>query len=112
MPDPKPEPLAAEADHVPPLQLTVKAEDRLSTGTGGSAVVDEDGPQLVDSGDSYFPNNDYNCIGPMDHGGIHSEEDDGSDDGCGYFTHVLVAATADQQHPQEEGEPLGWWVWS
>lgn len=112
MPDKKPEAAALPAEAVSPL--TVKLEDRLSTGTDGSAVVDEDGPQLVDSGDSYFLNNvgDYpGCIDLMDQGNVHSEEDDGSDDGHNnYFYHEFVAATP-QQH-QEEGEALGWWVWS
>lgn len=116
MPDQKPDPLPAEAADIPFLQVTVKAEDRLSTGSGGSAVVDEDGPQLVDSGDSYFPNNDYpdpDCIGPVDQRGVHSEENDGSADGRSYFSHVFVeAAEQQQQTHEEEGEPLGWWVWS
>lgn len=114
MPDQKPDPLPAEvAADIPFLQVTVKAEDRLSTGSGGSAVVDhEDGPQPVDSGDSYFPNNDYpDCIGPVDQiRGVHSEENDGRS----YFSHVFVEAAEQQQQQthEEEGEPLGWWVWS
>lgn len=105
-PPPLPPPPEKEEDivtHTSTIQLNVKAEDHLSTGSGGSAVVDEDGPQLVDSGDSYFLNNDYpGCV-------VQSEEDDGSDDGRGYFAEVFVAVEP-QQH--EEGEPLGWWVWS
>ncbi|KAI8541504.1 hypothetical protein RHMOL_Rhmol08G0066100 [Rhododendron molle] len=100
---PKSEPLPAEPPHV-------KAEDRLSTGSGGSAVVDiEEGPHLVDSGDSYFLNAAYptGCVGPVD--GVQSEEDDGSDDGQNYFSHVFAAAEG-QNHG--EGETLGWWVWS
>ncbi|KAJ4960676.1 hypothetical protein NE237_020586 [Protea cynaroides] len=94
------------------VQISVKMEDRLSSGSGGSAVVDvEDGGlQLVDSGDSYFHDEDYHhgCIpAPVD--GVQSEEDDGSDNGGSYFPGVFV--TADHQ-PQEAAEPLDWWVWS
>ncbi|XP_009777424.1 homeobox-leucine zipper protein HAT5 [Nicotiana sylvestris] len=101
------------------LQVKVKAEDRLSSGSGGSAVVDEHSPQLVDSGDSYFHTGhieEYpigaggcnNIPPPMD--GLLSEEDDGSDDGGGhgYFSNVFVAA--EEQH-HEDGEPIGWF-WS
>lgn len=96
-PDPPP------PDAPPSLQLSVKVEDRLSTGSDGSAVVDEDGPQLLDSGDSYFQNDDYSsCMAAVD--GINSEEDDGSDDGRGYFSDVFAAA--------EPQEPIGWCIWS
>lgn len=87
-------------------------EDRVSTGSVESAVVDEaelEGPHLVDSGDSYFSNDDNypppaaagnNCVQP-------EEDDVGSDDGQNYFpTHVF------QDHSHSEGEPMGWWVWS
>ncbi|KAH7577375.1 hypothetical protein ACOSP7_001751 [Xanthoceras sorbifolium] len=86
-----------------------KIEDRLSSGSGGSAVVDDqDGPQLVDSGDSYFPSDEYTgCMGAVD-GGVQSEEEDGSDDSRSYFSDVLVAADDHHQHE----EPMGWWVWS
>ncbi|KAH6774446.1 homeobox 1 [Perilla frutescens var. hirtella] len=99
----KSDPIAAEAEAPPCLQLTVKVEDRLSTGSDGSAVVDDDGRQLLDSGDSYFPNSDYpDCMAAVD--GINSEEDDGSDDGRSYFTDVFAAA--------EQQEPIGWCIWS
>lgn len=100
----KSEPLLEDIATLSVLQFGSKIEDRLSSGSGGSAVVDEDGPQLVvDSGDSYF-----GCMGPVD--GVQSEEDDGSEDGRSYFSDVLVAAGdhVDQQHE----EALGWWVWS
>ncbi|XP_059670167.1 homeobox-leucine zipper protein HAT5-like [Cornus florida] len=102
--DPKSDPLPVEEPHVSALEFTVKVEDRLSSGSGESAVVDEDGPQLVDSGESCFLDEDHRypgCVAP-------SEEDDGSDNGQAYFSDVFVAA---EQH-HEEGEPLGWWVWS
>ena len=87
------------------LPFDMKFEDHLSTGSAGSAVVDEDAPQLLDSSDSYFPSDEYpGCVGPVD--GVHSEEDDGSDDGRSYFPNVF--ATNEQQHE----ESLGWWVWS
>ncbi|XWS44193.1 hypothetical protein CRYUN_Cryun15aG0023200 [Craigia yunnanensis] len=95
----KAEPLPAEM--VSSLQFSVKVEDRLSTGSAGSAVVDEDAPQFVDSGDSYFPSDEYpRCVG--------LEEDDGSDDGRSYFSDVFTATEQQQQHE----EPLGWWGWS
>lgn len=64
-------------------------EDHLSTGSGGSSVLDGEGPQLVDSSDeSYFHCDSFqgDCIvGAVDGGGVGSaEEDDGSDDGCNY----------------------------
>lgn len=87
----------------PCLQLIVKVEDRLSAGSNGSAVVDDDGPLLLDSGDSYFPNNEYHrCMTAVD--GVNSEEDDGSDDGGSYFPDVFAAAV-----PQEQ---IGWSIWS
>lgn len=118
MPDKKPEELlVAEAAGGGVSVTAVKVEDRLSTGTGGSAVVEEDGPQLVDSGDSYFPNEDHvddysRCLS-MDQ--VHSDEDDGSGDGCNkYYYHqfVEVERLEPQPHHREEGEALGWWVWS
>ena len=87
------------------FQISVKVEDRVSTGSGGSAVVDEEALQLVDSGDSYFQSVHYpQCLPRVD--GLHSELED---DGRSYFTDVFAMA---EQPQQEEGEPLGWWVWS
>ncbi|KAI7727564.1 hypothetical protein M8C21_011921, partial [Ambrosia artemisiifolia] len=95
---------AAEAeDAVAPL-IHVKAEDHFSTGSGGSAVVDDhDGPQLVDSGDSYFPDDDYPheyAAAPVD----QSEEDDGSDNGHNDLPYPF--ATTDH-HQHEEADVLG-----
>ncbi|XP_060191238.1 homeobox-leucine zipper protein HAT5 [Lycium barbarum] len=107
-----------EVDAMTTLQVKVKAEDRLSSGSGGSAVVDEHSPQLVDSGDSYFhadhkeyPPGPGGCNIPPPVDGLQSEEDDGSDDGSchGYFSNVFVAA--EEQHQDEGEEPLGWF-WS
>ncbi|KAL5723770.1 Homeobox-leucine zipper protein hat5 [Ranunculus cassubicifolius] len=62
-------PLPANADVDTTPQFTIKVEDRLSTGSGESAVVDEECPQRVDSVDSYFPNNDYDhCLAPIEVG--------------------------------------------
>ncbi|KAL3526039.1 hypothetical protein ACH5RR_014411 [Cinchona calisaya] len=106
----KSDPIALDELHALAPHFNVKAEDRLSTGSGGSSVVDEDGPQLVDSGDSYFPDDNYQagCVSPAADG-IQSEEDYGSDDGQNYLSSVFVAAV---QQNIEEGEPMGWWVWS
>ncbi|XP_061353745.1 homeobox-leucine zipper protein HAT5 [Gastrolobium bilobum] len=96
-----------------PLQVDIaqifrlKAEDHLSTGSVGSAVVDEGSPQLVvDSVDSYFPADNYGgCVVPLER--VQSEEEDGSDDGRSYLD-VFVAHETD--HPNhEEGEALAWW---
>ncbi|XP_041005785.1 LOW QUALITY PROTEIN: homeobox-leucine zipper protein HAT5 [Juglans microcarpa x Juglans regia] len=102
------DPLPGDTTHVSSLQFNVKVEDRLSSGSGGSAVVDEDGPQLVDSGDSYFPGDNYpGFVAAVD--GVQSEEDNKSDDSRNYFSDVFAAAEH-QNHGEEE--PLGWWVWS
>ncbi|XP_051141250.1 homeobox-leucine zipper protein HAT5 [Andrographis paniculata] len=92
-----PDPLPAAAP--PCLQFIGKVEDRLSTGSNSSGVVDEDaaGPQLdLDSGDSYFPsNNDY------------SEQEDGRR----YFPDMFTAAAAAVGEQQEH---MGWCatIWS
>lgn len=97
---------ASSADHTAVNVHQLKAEDRLSTGSGGSAVVDGDGPpHLVDSsGESYFPES-YNCVGPVD-GGMQSEEDDGSDEGCNYYPEGMFA-----EHHQPDEEVAQLWVW-
>ncbi|KZV55882.1 hypothetical protein F511_15732 [Dorcoceras hygrometricum] len=90
-------------DTPPCLQLTMKVEDRQSIGSDGSAVVDDDGPQLLDSGDSYFPSSHYpDCVVAVD-------EDDGSDNGGSYFEYVLPVT--EQQHHDDDGEPIGWFIW-
>ncbi|XP_076950538.1 homeobox-leucine zipper protein HAT5-like, partial [Bidens hawaiensis] len=73
-----------------------QAGDAVAMGSGGSAVVDDhEGPQLVDSGDSYFDNDDYpreyEYVVPVD----QSEEDD-----------------TFESMDHEEDNALGWWVWS
>lgn len=101
----------ANSSSAPSLFLVKVVEDRLSTGSGESAVVDEaelEGPQLVDStGDSYFSNDDD--YPPAAAGCLQSEEEDiGSDDGQNYFPAVFE----DHNNNHTVGEPMGWWVWS
>ncbi|XP_076905780.1 homeobox-leucine zipper protein HAT5-like [Bidens hawaiensis] len=94
---------AVEAEDVLVPPGHVKVEDHFSTGSGGSAVVDDhDGPQLVDSGDSYFPDDDY----PHEYAAHvdQSEEDDGSDNRLYPF-----ATTGDHHH--EDADVLGLWIW-
>lgn len=105
----EPESLGVDTANVYPLQVSAKVEDRLSSGTAGSAVVDVDSPQLLDSGNSFFQNGNGYAVCAIPGDGIHSEEDDGSDDGRSYFSDVFVEPG--QQH-QEVEEPLGWWMWS
>ncbi|XP_008781998.1 homeobox-leucine zipper protein HOX16 [Phoenix dactylifera] len=99
---------ASSADHAALNVHQLKSEDRLSTGSRGSAVVDGDGPpHLVDSsGESFFPES-YPCVGPVD-GSVQSEEDDGSDEGCNYYPDGMFA---EHRHPDEEAAQLDWWVW-
>ncbi|PIN00165.1 Homeobox transcription factor [Handroanthus impetiginosus] len=92
---PSPQPVGA-----PPT----KVEDRLSTGSDGSAVVDDDSPQLLDSGDSYFPDDKYDHVCEAAVDGVNSEEDDGSEGGGSYFSDVFAAT--------EPQEPVGWFIWS
>ncbi|KAL8233966.1 hypothetical protein R6Q59_020066 [Mikania micrantha] len=98
-----------EAETVLALSDNVKVEDHFSTGSGGSVVVDDhDGPQLVDSGDSDFPNDDYPheyVVSVVD----QSEEDGGGDDGQNRFGYALEIA---DHHHHGEDNGFGWWVWS
>ncbi|CAI9785612.1 unnamed protein product [Fraxinus pennsylvanica] len=101
-----PLPVDAPTDTTP-VQLIVKVEDRFSSGSDGSSVVDDqEGPQLVDSGDSYFSNNYYMGCVATGVEGIQSKEEDGSDDGGRYFSNLLVEHEGQQQ--EEEVEQLGW----
>ncbi|KAJ9152468.1 hypothetical protein P3X46_026030 [Hevea brasiliensis] len=73
------------------VKMGVKVEDHLSSGSAGSAVVDEHSPQLLDSGDSFFQNDNYGgCLigGPVD--GVQSVEDDGSEVCRSYFSDVFL----------------------
>ena len=129
---------AAEAFEVVQQQLHVKDEERLSPGSGGSAVLDARDALLgsgcglagvVDSSvDSYcFPGgaggDEYHeCVmGPVA-GGIQSEEDDGagSDEGCSYYPDdaaVFFAAAQGHSHhhtdddDQDDGQ-ISYWMWN
>ncbi|CAI9766752.1 unnamed protein product [Fraxinus pennsylvanica] len=97
--------LPVVASPAPSLQISVKVEDRLSTGSDGSAVVDEGCPHLVDSGNSYFPENEYpGYVAAIDC--VHSEEDYGSDDIGNYFS----ASVGAEQEQHEDVEALGWFI--
>lgn len=111
--DQKIDPLPVDIAQLSALPFSMRVEDRLSTGSGGSAVVDMDSPQLVvDSVDSYFPADNYaGYIARINR--VQSEDDDGSDDGRSYFSDVFVAPESEQQnHIHEAGDELSWWVWS
>ncbi|TKY50407.1 Homeobox-leucine zipper protein HAT5 [Spatholobus suberectus] len=102
--DKKVDPL--QVDNIAPI-FSTRVEDHLSSGSVGSAVVDEGSPQLVvDSVDSCFPADNYGgCVGPVER--VQSEEEDGSDDGRSYLDVFVVSESEHQNH--EEGEALGWW---
>ncbi|KAL2897082.1 Homeobox-leucine zipper protein HAT5 [Bienertia sinuspersici] len=101
-----------------------KAEDRQSSGSGGSnsAVENEENFKMVmdSTCDSYFgcpPTSPYMVAA----GTVQSEEDDVSDDGRSYFSNIFnVGNTVDHHHhhhhvhvqEEEVGQELGWWVWS
>ncbi|CAJ2665454.1 unnamed protein product [Trifolium pratense] len=107
------EPLLSEKK-ADPLQVdiaqifSIKVDDHMSSGSVGSAVVDEGSPHVVvDSVDSYFPADNYGgCVAPIER--VQSEEDDGSDDGRCYFD-VFVASETTEQQNHEGGEGLNWW---
>ncbi|CAK8533716.1 unnamed protein product [Lathyrus sativus] len=84
----------------------MKLDEHVSSGSVGSAVVDEGSPRVViDSVDSYFPADNYGgCVAPIER--VQSEEEDGSDDGRCCFD-VFVASETEQQN--HDGEGLNWW---
>jgi len=127
---------AFEVQHEQQQQLHVKAEERLSPGSGGSAVLDARDALLgsgcgfagvVDSSvDSYcFPGgagaDEYHecVVGPVA-GGIQSEEDDGagSDEGCSYYPDdaaVFFAAAQVHHHADDDDQDDGqisYWMWN
>ncbi|XP_010435620.1 PREDICTED: homeobox-leucine zipper protein HAT5 [Camelina sativa] len=91
-----------ELNQLDPVYLNpaaIKTEDRLSSGSVGSAVLDEDAPQLLDSCDSYFPS-----LVP-----IHSQQDNNAcDNDRACFSDVFVPTTSPSHH---HGESLGFWAW-
>lgn len=90
-----PEPNQLDPVYINPA--VIKTEDRLSSGSVGSAVLDEDAPQLLDSCDSYFPS-----IVP-----IHSHNN-GSDNDRSCFADVFVPTTSPSH---DHGESLVFWGW-
>ncbi|RZS22499.1 hypothetical protein BHM03_00055333, partial [Ensete ventricosum] len=100
---------AASVNDPASLGVPKKAEDRLSTGSGGSAVVDAN--QLVYSSEESCLPEGYHCMGPVD-GPVHSEEDDASDEGCNYYSDGIFTAEHHQHQEEEEDAQLGWWVWN
>ncbi|OEL36344.1 Homeobox-leucine zipper protein HOX16 [Dichanthelium oligosanthes] len=114
----------------------VKSEDRLSTGSGGSAVVDTDallcgrfGAAVDSSVESYFPGGEdhyHDCgMGAVNHGagGIQSDDDGaGSDEGCSYYAEEEAAAAAaffaghaahHQADDEEDAGQISWsWMWN
>jgi len=121
-------------------QQRVKVEDMLSTGSGGSAVLDARdalfgcGGVVDSSVESYcFPGGAggdeyHDCVmGPVA-GGIQSSEDEGagSDEGCSYYADddaaVFFAAAghghnnhhhhADDVDDQDDGQIISWWMWN
>ncbi|URD93348.1 Homeobox-leucine zipper protein [Musa troglodytarum] len=104
-------PAAASVADPATLAVQTKAEDRLSAGSGGSAVVDgEAAKQLVDSSEVSYFRDGYHCMGPVDGGQVHSEEDDVSDEGCNYYSDGMFAA--EHHHQEEVDAQLDWWAWS
>jgi homeobox-leucine zipper protein len=130
---------AAAAEEVAFDAQQVKSEDRLSTGSGGSAVVDTDAllcgrfAAAVDSSvESYFPGGEdhyHDCgMGPMNPcaGGIQSDDDGaGSDEGCSYYPEEEAAAAAAaaaffaghaNPHAADDDEDaagqMSWWMWN
>ncbi|XP_004953794.1 homeobox-leucine zipper protein HOX16 isoform X2 [Setaria italica] len=125
---------AAAAEEAAFEAQQVKSEDRLSTGSGGSAVVDADAllcgrfAAAVDSSvESYFPGGEdhyHDCgMGPMNPcaGGIQSDDDGaGSDEGCSYYPEDEAAAAAalfaGHANPHaaedEDAGQISWWMWN
>lgn len=97
-----PEPNQIDPANVNRFEPAIKTEDRLSSGSVGSAVLDEDAPQLLDSCDSYFPS-----IVP-----IHSEQENynsnATDNDRSCFVDIFVPTTSPSH---DHGESLGFWGW-
>ncbi|RRT63334.1 hypothetical protein B296_00019883, partial [Ensete ventricosum] len=84
---------AASATDLASLAVQKKAEDRLSTGSGGSAVVDAEGPtHLLDSGEvSFFPE------------GYHGDVNDAANCDC-YYDSMFVAEHHHHHHYHQHQE--------
>ncbi|CAH8334460.1 unnamed protein product [Eruca vesicaria subsp. sativa] len=81
------------------LEPAIKTEERLSSGSVGSAVLDENAPQLLDSCDSYFPS-----IVPVHHlqEDNNNNNNGSSDNDRSCFADVFV----------QGGESFGYWGWT
>ncbi|CAL9043841.1 unnamed protein product [Musa banksii] len=95
---------AASATDLASLAVQKKAEDRLSTGSGGSAVVDAECPtHLLDSGEvSFFPE------------GYHGDVNDAANCDC-YYDSMFVGEHHHHHHyhhHHQEDAQLGLWVWN
>ncbi|CAD5169928.1 unnamed protein product [Musa acuminata subsp. malaccensis] len=95
---------AASATDLASLVVQKKAEDRLSTGSGGSAVVDAECPShLLDSGEvSFFPE------------GYHGDVNDAANCDC-YYDSMFVGEHHHHHHyhhHHQEDAQLGLWVWN
>ncbi|CAL9091626.1 unnamed protein product [Musa textilis] len=94
---------AASATDLASLAVQKKAEDRLSTGSGGSAVVDAECPtHLLDSGEvSFFPE------------GYHGDVNDEANCDC-YYDSMFMAEHHHHHHyhHHQEDAQLGLWVWN
>ncbi|KAL4031264.1 hypothetical protein IC575_009540 [Cucumis melo] len=99
--------LLADITNISIPQSGRKAEDRLSSGSDSSAVVDDNCPQLIDSGDSYFPSIEYPQCAHLPNG-LQMEDND-TNDNSNYLFSDMFAATNQQS---QEGRPPAWWAWS
>ncbi|THU66278.1 hypothetical protein C4D60_Mb05t12470 [Musa balbisiana] len=94
---------AASATDLASLAVQKKAEDRLSTGSGGSAVVDAECPtHLLDSGEvSFFPE------------GYHCDVNDAANCDC-YYDSMFEGEHHHHHHyhHHQEDAQLGLWVWN
>ena len=102
------EPLLADIGHVSAPHSSRKAEDRLSSGSDGSTVIDDNCRQLIDCCDSYFPSNEYLQCAPLPNG-LQMEHDD-SNNNSNYLFSDMFAVTG-QQNQEGMGGPPAWWTW-
>ncbi|XP_022934435.1 homeobox-leucine zipper protein HAT5-like [Cucurbita moschata] len=102
------EPLLADIGHVSAPHSSRKAEDRLSSGSDDSTVIDDNCRQLTDCCDSYFPSNEYLQCAPLPNG-LQMEHDD-SNNNSNYLFSDMFAVTG-QQNQEGLGGPPAWWTW-
>lgn len=80
------------------LQVGTRAEDLMSAGTTGSTVVDAEG--------THHSSNSYLQVGV---GGVLSEDDSVSDEGCSFFPEQ---ALIENQSFIDDVENFNFWDWS